>query len=337
MNILLTSVGRRTYLIDYFKEALDGIGRVYASNSEYTHSLSHADDFVLTPMIYDENYIVFLINYCKKNGIKAIVSLFDIDLYILAKNKLEFERNEIFVVVSNENAISICNDKWNTYQFLLENEINCPKTYKSLQDIKQAVKQREVYYPIVIKPRFGMGSIGIFIAEDEMELDLFSKKINKQIFDSYLKYESSQAQDSCILYQEKINGIEYGLDVFNDFDSNLVSIVAKQKIAMRAGETDIAKTVDASEYLNIAKKISKGLRHIANLDVDIFKTENGQIYVLELNCRFGGQYPFSHLAGVNYPKQIVKWLVGERTDISLLEAKVGVTSCKDLVPVEFTC
>ena len=66
MNILLTSVGRRTYLIEYFKEAMQGIGSVYASNSEYTYSLSHADEYVITPIIYDETYISFLIDYCKK-------------------------------------------------------------------------------------------------------------------------------------------------------------------------------------------------------------------------------------------------------------------------------
>ena len=33
MNILLTSAGRRTYLVEYFKEALAGHGKVYASNS----------------------------------------------------------------------------------------------------------------------------------------------------------------------------------------------------------------------------------------------------------------------------------------------------------------
>ena len=66
MNILLTSVGRRTYLIEYFKEAMQGIGNVYASNSEYTYSLSHADEYVITPIIYDETYVSFLIDYCKK-------------------------------------------------------------------------------------------------------------------------------------------------------------------------------------------------------------------------------------------------------------------------------
>lgn len=333
MNILLTSVGRRTYLIEYFKEAIKGVGRIFASNSEYTYSLSHADEYVITPIIYDKKYIDFLIQYCKEKKITAIISLFDIDLYVLSKNKKRFAENGIFVVVSDENAIDICNDKWKTYLFLKKNEIDCPKTYKSLQEVKVALDRKELNFPVIIKPRWGMGSIGIFIAEDETELDLFTKKIRRQIFNSYLKYESEQNIEECILFQEKINGIEYGLDVFNDFSSSLVSVVAKQKVAMRAGETDVAKTVDTAEYEKIAEKLSKGLKHIGDLDVDIFKTSDNRIFVLELNCRFGGQYPFSHLAGVNYPKQIVKWLLGEETDCGLLNAKIDVLSCKDLVPV----
>lgn len=333
MNILLTSVGRRTYLIEYFKEAMKCVGKVFASNSEYTYTLSHADEYVITPIIYDEKYIDFLIQYCKDNNISAIISLFDIDLYVLSKNKKRFAENGIFIVVSDENAIDICNDKWKTYLFLKEKKIGCPKTYKNLINLKNAITEKIINFPIVIKPRWGMGSIGIFIAENENELNLFTDKIRKQIFNSYLKYESSQNIEECVLFQEKIEGIEYGLDVFNDFNGKLVSVVAKQKIAMRAGETDIAKTVSIDKYKEIAKKLSKGLSHIGDLDVDIFETSDNRIMVLELNCRFGGQYPFSHLAGVNFPKQIVKWLLGEETDQTLLNAKIDVLSCKDLVPV----
>ena len=54
-----------------------------------------------------------------------------------------------------------------------------------------------------------------------------------------------------------------------------------------------------------------------------------------MNCRFGGQYPFTHNAGVNVPLQIIKWLRDEGTDNSLLNQRVGVRSCKDLTPVVF--
>ena len=64
MNILLTSVGRRGYLIDYFKKALQGKGEVHVANSSaVTPAFSRADHSVVTPLIYDKEYIDFLLTY----------------------------------------------------------------------------------------------------------------------------------------------------------------------------------------------------------------------------------------------------------------------------------
>jgi len=46
MNILLTSAGRRTYLVQYFKEVLAEKGKVHASNSEWSTALEVADEAV---------------------------------------------------------------------------------------------------------------------------------------------------------------------------------------------------------------------------------------------------------------------------------------------------
>ena len=102
MNILFTSVGRRTYLVEYFKNALKNDGKVYVANSDANSpAFLVADESVVSPLIYDKNYIPFLLEFCKKNNINAIISLFDIDLPILSKNKDLFKQNGITVVVSD--------------------------------------------------------------------------------------------------------------------------------------------------------------------------------------------------------------------------------------------
>ena len=117
MNILFTSVGRRTYLVNYFKEALNGEGKIFVANSDVNSpAFLAADECVVSPLIYDDNYISFLLEYCDKNKINAIISLFDIDLPILSKNKKLFEDNGINVIVSDKNVLNICNDKYSTYK-----------------------------------------------------------------------------------------------------------------------------------------------------------------------------------------------------------------------------
>jgi carbamoyl-phosphate synthase large subunit len=333
MNILLTSVGRRTYMVEYFISALNGSGKVHASNSVFTYSMQRADKYVITPTIYDGEYINFLVNYCQQNNINAIISLFDIDLPVLSKNRFRFDEIHVRLVVSDEKAISICNDKWKTYEYLITIGLKQPKTYISYNKLKNDIDRGLINFPLIIKPRWGMGSIGIMQADNQVELEVFFKKLQIDIFNTYLKYESQQDIDFCILFQEKIIGTEFGLDILNDLNANYITTVAKQKLAMRAGETDTAQIVDSKRFESIAIIIADKLKHIANLDVDCFVTANKEIFVLEMNCRFGGQYPFSHLAGVDFPTQIVKWLRGEITDRNLITPQIGVVGCKELTPV----
>lgn len=335
LNILLTSVGRRTYLVEYFKAALKNAGLVYASNSVKTYTLLQADKYVITPNIYDVGYIDFLLSYCSKEHITVVLSCFDVDLPILAQNKDRFTLQGITLLVSSSDVIDICNDKWKTYEFLKSIGIKQATTFLSLNDVYTAIDQGIASFPFVIKPRWGMGSIGICEAYNLEELKWGYNKVKRDIFRTYLSYESSKSKEDCILIQTKIEGEEYGLDILNDLDGDYVVTIAKQKMAMRAGETDIAKIVDVTPFLDVSRMISRNLRHIANLDVDCFVNSIGEIFILEMNCRFGGQYPFSHLAGADFPRQIVYWLQGKGNDASLLSPRVGTVACKEIKPVLF--
>lgn len=331
MNILLTSVGRRSYLVNYFKHSLNGKGKVYVSNSDnLSPAFLVADGYVKTPLIYDDNYIDFLLNYCKEKDVSMIVSLFDIDLPILSKNKDKFDKIGVKVIVSDEKVINICNDKWNTYCFLVDNNITTPKSYIDLSLIKKDIANGLINYPVVVKPRWGMGSIGIFIADNEEELEIFYKKTKRAIANSYLKYESKVDLEHCIIMQEMIDGQEYGMDIINDLNGIYQNCIVRKKIAMRSGETDTAQIVNKNIIEDIAKVISKKLGHIANLDVDFFTDNNNKVYVLEMNARFGGGYPFSHLSGVDLPTALVKWVSNGNIDKDLLEPKKEIIGQKDI-------
>lgn len=331
MNILLTSVGRRAYMVKYFKEALDGNGAVHVCNSDdKTVAFHYADKAVVSPLIYDDGYIPFLLDYCEKNHIDVLLSLFDIDLLVLAKNKERFAQIGTKVIVSDERLIEICNDKWKTYQFLKENGFHVPKTYLTLQKVMLALDSGEIHYPIIVKPRFGCGSIGLSVAEDEIALLYYFRRNTCVISKSYLKYESSSVGvDEQILYQECLNGQEYGADIINDLNGALQNIIVKKKIAMRAGETDIAELVNVPVISDELSRLSQMTKHIANMDCDVFMVD-GVPYILEMNARFGGGYPFSHMGGCDLPKAIVQWCEGEGIEKKLLQARMGLRAYKEL-------
>ena len=64
-------------------------------------------------------------------------------------------------------------------------------------------------------------------------------KIEIDISKSYLKYESEEDRD--MLSSRKDDRAGIWNDVINDLEGNDVNTIVKRKIAMRAGETDIAK------------------------------------------------------------------------------------------------
>ena len=333
MNVLLTSVGRRAYMVKYFKDVLGDVGLVHVCNSDdKSIAFKYADRKVISPLIYDENYIPFLIKYCEENKINIIISLFDIDLLMLAKHKKQFEEIGTKVIVSDPEIIEVCNDKWATYEFLKKNEFYAPKSYLKIEDVIKEIKDGFLSYPIVVKPRFGCGSISVAIAYDEEDLVYLTKKANKEITSSYLKYESAVTEDK-IIYQECLNGQEYGADIINDLNGVTQNVIVRKKIAMRSGETDIAELVCEPLIKETLLKLGKATKHIANMDCDVFLVDN-KPYVLEMNARFGGGYPFSHMGGCNLPQAIVSWAEGKAVSKEMVSAKTGITGFKEIYITE---
>jgi len=330
MNILLTSVGRRAYMVKFFQQALAGSGLVHVCNSDdKTVAFHYADKSVISPLIYDEDYIPFLLNYCKENSIGLLLSLFDIDLPVLAKNKDKFSAIGTKVIVSDPEIVEICNDKWKTYCFLKEHGFAVPKTYLTLQKTLLALESGELHYPIIVKPRFGCGSIAMSVAEDEMALLYFFRRNIRAINKSYLKYESA-AEEEKIIYQEFLPGQEYGADIIHDLNGTFQNAVIKKKVAMRSGETDIAELVEEPAIYAELERLGALTRHIGNMDCDVFMVD-GKPYILELNARFGGGYPFSHIGGCDLPQAIVSWAQGKEVPKDMLRAKPGGRAFKELV------
>lgn len=317
MNILFTCAGRRTYLLKYFKENMNPEALVVATDMQLSApALQVADVKLQVPAVYDPQYVDITLDICKKYDIKLLISLNDLELPILAQNKMMFESLGVKLLLSDPNVIDICFDKYKTAQWVESIGLMSPKTYISIDEAKNAIARGELHYPLFMKPRWGSGSIGLEIINDEEELDICYALLRKKIKKTILA--TASIGDNYILIQEKLSGNEYGLDVINDLNGNHISVSVKQKLAMRAGETDKAIILNCSDIENIGHVVGCNLKHVGNLDVDIMQRGNGDYCVLELNPRFGGGFPFSYESGVNLPKAILYWMENKSVDISML-------------------
>lgn len=326
MNILFTCAGRRRYLLKYFKEVVGDSGKIIATDMQLNApALTAADIKIQVPRVYAEDYIPTTLNICKEYKVDMLISLNDLELPILAERKSDFEAIGTKVIVSDSNVINICFDKYNTAQFIEGLGLKTPKTYVNYEEAVGAINKGELHFPLILKPRWGSGSIGLEFVDDLEELEMVYKLDRKKVMKSILA--TASVEDDFLLIQEVIKGPEYGLDIANDLNGNYRGVSVKQKLAMRSGETDKAVTVDNSKIREIGATIGKALGHIANLDCDVLERD-GEYYVLELNPRFGGGYPFSHEAGVNMPQAIVSWIQGKDVDNRIFFPEYGKTFSK---------
>lgn len=316
MNILITSVGRRTKLIDYFKREFKKV--VVTDMSKYAPALYHADKYYILPSIKNENYIKRLVEICKKDKIVAILSLIDPELELLSKNKKIFESIGVKIIGSSYEISDICFDKWKMYNFLKENNFLTARTYNDLEHFKKEHLERKIGFPIILKPKNGSASIGVKKIDEMKELDYYWK-IRKEEY----------------IIQEFLEGEEIGCDVYTDLISNeVVSIFTKRKISMRAGETDKSFSIKEYKLLELIEKFVSKLGTKGLIDIDIFKVNNNY-YISEVNPRFGGGYLTAYECGVNFPKLIknnLNNLVNPK-NIGNYQENIVVLKCDDIVKI----
>lgn len=327
INILLTCAGRRNYLVDYFRQALAGRGQILASDAVASApALQEADQAFLVPTVTDPDYFDILLEICREHRVRLLFSLNDLELPLLARQRDRFLAVGTIPVVSSPTVVDLCFDKLATWNFLQEIGVPAPLTFVTLAETEAALSRSELTFPLVVKPRWGTASFGIDYPESPEEMALTWELGRLRLQRSFLLAASGD-KDRCLIAQEKIAGTEYGLDVVNDLEGRYVTTFVKRKLAMRSGETDKAVTVSHPVLEAVGRRIGEALGHIGNLDCDVF-VDGERYWVLELNPRFGGGYPFTHRAGANLPAALIAWAQGEKVDPRWLRMQPDVATAK---------
>ena len=312
-NLLILSPGRRVEIVQYFKDAFHKENRkVYTLDmSDKAPALYFGDEYfrIDKDFAHLDLYINKVLEICKKKEVGAIITLIDPELVLLSHYKKEFDQLGVKLILSNLDFVESTFDKfefYNKYKGILK----LVETVGSAEDALNKLNSKEWEFPLFAKLRDGSASIGI-------------KKIN-----SFEDIEELKSEPKYI-YQPFIAGKEYGVDTFVDLKSGkLVSMFIKEKLAMRAGETDKAISVHSQNVIDEVLKVQniKGL--YGPIDIDVFVSNNGEVYINEINPRFGGGYPHAYGCGVNFMNLILNNLNGNENPVSLDSYKEGIMMLK---------
>lgn len=329
VNVLLTSVGRRAYLVQYFKEAVGEQGLVIATNThpDVTGMIA-ADISYVVPRPDEPGFIEALLNICSRHSVKLLMSLHDWEAPFIAARRENFRKVGTIPVVSDPVVTEICLDKWATFNFAKRAGWSTPASFVSLESAKEALASGVLRFPVLLKPRRGQGSLAIEVANDLYELEaqyrLLAAKTARMESNGILLRDKEQP----LIMQQYLRGVDYDLEVVNDLEARYVGVMAKKKLASRAGECELAETVEEQRLTDLGRSIGTRMGHVGVLDVDIIE-HDGILSVLECNPRFGGCYPFSHMAGANLPAAYIAWALGRKPDPAWLYARAGVKCFKN--------
>ncbi|MBU7006384.1 ATP-grasp domain-containing protein [Phosphitispora fastidiosa] len=285
VNFLFTSVGRRVELIKYFCRW----GKVISADISPLAPAAHfTDKHYQIPRFNDEQYIPSLLEICKREKISGLIPLLEPEFLVLAAHRDSFASVGTTLILSSDEALEICQDKYQTYRFFCSGGIKSPATYLP-EEIPSKCR-----FPLFIKPRSGMGSTNTFRVNNKKELKFFLQYVPNPVI------------------QEFIEGVEYTMDVLNDFTGKTIAVVPRERIEVRTGEVSKSRTVKDIELINLTVEVAEKLGGIGPLTIQAFKKAEGQVLFTEINPRFGGGVPLAIAAGVNYPQLLARMIQKEK-------------------------
>ncbi len=281
MNILITAASRRLALIRSFQKALSrdgGQGKVVTTDANsLSPGLYLTEKHYIVPLSNSPDYKERILEICHEENITLIVPTIDEELPFFGKQKGEFIKKGINVLVSEDKTGQVCNDKYLTYQFFLENDIPTPKTY-----LKDEVDPAAMSYPLFIKPRCGRGSVQAFPVNNEKELRFFLDYVHDPIIQPFLE------------------GREFTIDTFCDQNGKCISVVPRERLWIRSGVSDKGRTVKDKRLMDYGIKIAEKLPTVGPANIQC-KLNGDEIMFFEVNPRFSGAIQLTIKSGADFP------------------------------------
>lgn len=292
MKIMLTSVGRRVELVQAFQDAAQRCDLnlvIYGADiTTSAPALYFCHETVIVPRIKTPEYIPALLDVCKKEKIDALIPTIDTDLMILAENREQFAQIGTRVVISAPDKIAPCRDKRYTADYFHKVGLESPAPVDDIKDYQGG-------FPAFIKPKDGSSSIFAYKVHNQEELVSYAAQVPDYIIQPF------------------IEGTEYTVDIFCDFDGNPIFITPRIRLAVRAGEVLKTQIVQDQQIITEMKQMLRDYKPCGPITVQLIRHgQTGVDHYIEINPRFGGGAPLTMKAGADAAMALLQLLRGER-------------------------
>jgi carbamoylphosphate synthase large subunit len=222
---------------------------------------------------YPNNILMF--DFIDENNINKLIKTHNIDIIIpLSFSDMELLSNSnidcYYLSSKNFDIISMLNDKSKFVKYFMENNLEkyLPKTYYIYLDNIKYVYYENIEFPAIQKSNIGFGGSNIYIINNSNDI----KKMDNYILQKYIKDNNE--------YTAHIIS-KNGNIIFYKFFKE----IHQKDYYIQCGPMNNFEIVDFD--INLFKPIFDKLKYDGACCIN-FKYINNQIYIFEINPRFGG-------------------------------------------------
>jgi carbamoyl-phosphate synthase large subunit len=293
IKILFLASHWRVSLIKAFQSIKPSIELICADSDPLASSFKEADRFQVLPLFSDSDCLHSLIEICKTKKVSALVPLTNKAIEFMADHRHELEADGRRLWIPQNSAIEICHDKWKLFEFLKDEGFDTPSTFLP--------GNIESSFPLIAKPRRGEGSKDVFVIENSDDSGFYMKKCPQHVF------------------QKRIDGQEYSVDVFFDQQGSPRLIVPRERLVVRGGEVMVSRINMDAGIIDKVKAL--GTRLGLTGPCTIQGIQDDKFYFTDVNLRFGSGFVHTISAGGNVPLMMYKELAGQELDSMKLNIK----------------
>lgn len=221
----------------------------------------------------------------------------------LSRHKKELERITT-IAVNDWDTIQYSIDKIKTMAACMEHNLPCPRTFLSMHEYLN--HQKEITFPLVVKPRTGCAAIGFHVSETKEDL-----------LDYY--YKAEKKYGPCLI-QEYIpqTALQYKAELYIDSNGLMKAACVFAKIRwypINGGSSTLNETVDRPDIIADCKTLLEKINWRGYADIDLIQDpRDNKAKIMEINPRITGSVKICFEAGINFSKLILQDFLGQSVD-----------------------
>ena len=320
LTVLLSASGSPSIpgLIDCFKKNGERNIRVVGMDMADEPSAKYlVDSFYVVPAATAPNYCDIVLDICRREKVDIYFPNISAEVSAVSKRREDFLELGTLISTSNQEAVSIANNKLSLYKYLENKGISVPKYYgvHSLEDFYKGCEYLGYpKTPVCLKIVDGSGSRGVRIIDaSRNRFNIFVNEKPNSFFVAYddmvsILQEADEFHE--MLMVEYLPGNEYTVDLLAEH-GEVKYMVGRENLVSLMSIAQESEVKEDLEAYSMSESVVKALCLDGNVGFDFMRDKDGKAVLMDLNPRITATVSVIAAAGVNLPYLRIKQLLNE--------------------------